>query len=132
MGAWGTGSFENDDALDWVFELEKERNFQFLADAFETVLDQKDTYLEAPDCSVAICAAEVTAGLLGNPADDLPEEVLAWMDGKPDPSSALVKLAKNALNVILKNSELKELWEETDDYDEWREMVLDLHDRLEE
>lgn len=132
MGVWGTGSFENDDALDWVFELENEKNFQFLADAFETVLDQKDTCPEAPDCSVAICAVEVTAGLLGNPADDLPEEVSEWMGGKPDPSSALLILAKNALNVILKNSELKELWEETDDYDEWRELVLDLRDRLEE
>ncbi|MEJ2756903.1 MAG: DUF4259 domain-containing protein [Anaerolineales bacterium] len=132
MGAWGTGSFENDDALDWVFELEDARNFQILADAFETILDQKDEYLEAPDCSIAICAAEVTAGLLGNPADDLPEEVMEWMEGQPDPSEVLLKLAKNALNAILKKSELKELWQETDDYDEWREIVLDIRDRLEE
>jgi hypothetical protein len=122
MGAWGTGSFE----------LEDTRNFQILADAFETILDQKDEYLEAPDCSIAICAAEVTAGLLGNPADDLPEEVMEWMEGQPDPSEVLLKLAKNALNAILKKSELKELWQETDDYDEWREIVLDIRDRLEE
>ena len=24
MGAWGAGSFENDDAMDWVYELEEE------------------------------------------------------------------------------------------------------------
>lgn len=132
MGAWGTGSFENDDALDWVFELEKARNFQVLADAFQTVLDLKNDYLEAPECCIAICAAEVTAGLLGNPEDDLPDEVMEWMDGQPDPSEVLIKLAKNALNEVLKNSELKELWEETDDYEEWREIVLDIRDRLEE
>lgn len=132
MGAWGTGSFENDDAMDWVYELEDAKNFQILADAFDTVLDQKDEYLEAPDCCIAICAAEVTAGLLGNPADDLPEEVMEWLEGQPDPSEVLLKLATNALNAILKKSELKELWQETDDYDEWREIVLDIRDRLEE
>ncbi len=132
MGAWGPGSFENDDALDWVYELEKARNFQILADAFQTVLDLKDDYLEAPESCIAICAAEVTAGLLGNPADELPEEVVEWMDGRPGPSEALVKLANNALNVILKNSELKDLWEETDYYDEWREIMLDIRARLEE
>lgn len=132
MGAWGVGSFENDDAIDWVIELEDAKGFQFLADAFEIVLDQKDDLPEAPDCSVAICAAEVTAGLLGNPSDDLSEEVLEWMEGQPDPSSALLSLATNALNVILKRSELKSLWQKTDDYDEWRELVLDLRDRLEE
>lgn len=132
MGAWGTGSFENDDALDWIFELENAKGFQFLADTFEIVLDQKEGLPEAPDCTVAICAAEVTAGLLGNPSDDLPEEVMEWMEGQPDPSSALLRLATNALNVIMKRSELKELWKETDDYDEWRELVLDVRDRLEE
>ena len=132
MGAWGTGSFENDDAMDWVIELEDAEGFQFLADALETVLEQKDDLPEAADCSVAICAAEVVAGLLGNPSDDLPEEVMEWMEGQPDPSEVLLKLANNTLNLILKNSELRQLWEDTDDYEEWREIVLDIRDRLEE
>lgn len=132
MGAWGIGSFENDDALDWVIDLEEAKNFQILADAFEIVLDQKDNQADAHDCTVAICAAEVAAGLLGNPADDLPDEVLEWLDGRPDPSTALVKMAQGSLIVVLENSELKLLWEETDEFEEWRDTIYDLQERLEE
>jgi hypothetical protein len=132
MGAWGIGSFENDDALDWVIELEEAKNFRILADAFDIVLDQKDNQPDAHDCTLAICAAEVTAGLLGYPADDLPDEVLEWLDGRPDPSEALVKMAHGSLSVILEDSELKLLWEETDEFEEWQEIVYDLQERLEE
>jgi hypothetical protein len=26
MGAWGAGAFENDDAMDWVYELERKES----------------------------------------------------------------------------------------------------------
>lgn len=132
MGAWGIGSFENDDALDWVIDLEAAENFQILADAFDIVIDQKGNQADAYDASIAVCAAEVTAGLLGNPADDLPEEVLVWIDSRPDPSTTLVNMAKDSLSVVLKDSELRLLWEETDEFEAWRETIFDLQERLEE
>ena len=56
MGTWGTGSFENDDALYFVVRLEHEGETAIRA-ALEDVtgLDARD-YLEAPDASSAIAA----------------------------------------------------------------------------
>jgi len=132
MGAWDIGSFDNDDALDWVDELENADDFSILADAFETVLDQKDGSPDASDCAIALCAAEVVASLLDNPASDVPEEVLEWVEDKPEPSSALIKIAIKALNVILDESELKELWMETEEYQDWVENVNTLIENLRE
>ena len=132
MGAWDIGSFDNDAALDWVYELEKATDFSILADAFETVIDQKGSSPDAADCSIALCAAEVVAGLLDTPASDLPDEVLEWVEDKPEPSATLIKIALKALNVILEDSELKELWLETDEYQDWFDNVTILIENLTE
>jgi hypothetical protein len=39
MGAWGHSAFENDDALDWVAELEEVENTSILIAAFDAVLE---------------------------------------------------------------------------------------------
>lgn len=131
MGAWEVGSFDNDDALDWVYELEEADGFSIFLDAFENVTGQKGDYREAPECAVAVCAAEVVAALLGSADDDLPNEVIAWVEGKPEPSEVLVIMARAALNAVLDESELKDLWEDSDHYEEWQESMKDLLERLE-
>ena len=130
MGAWDVGSFENDDAMDWVYELEEETGLAFLADALENVIDQKGGYPEAPECVIALCAAEVVAALLGSPADDLPDEVNEWVDDKPEPSDVLVEMANSALDLVMVNSELKDLWAESDEYREWQRTIKNLQSRL--
>ncbi len=130
MGAWDTGSFDNDDAMDWLYDLEDAQDFSFLAEACETVKDQRGTMPEAGDCAAAICAAEVVAALMGNPGDDLPDEVLAWVDEMPDPSDALSQMARDALHIVLTRSELKALWQESDQYEEWRAGLENLQERL--
>jgi hypothetical protein len=132
MGAWDIGSFDNDDALDWVFELEKVRDFSILEEAFETVIDQKGDMPDATDCSIALCAAEVLAGLLDNPVSDVPDEVLEWIEDKPEPSEELIKLGLKAIAVILDESELKELWLEADEYQDWEDNVTSLVENLKE
>lgn len=75
MSAWGFLPFENDDALDWLDELE--------AGGAEVVrgalTNTGDGYLEAPDGSVAIAAAEITSASQGSPPGDLPESVASWV-----------------------------------------------------
>lgn len=132
MGTWDTGSFDNDDAMDWVYELEEVDDLSILTDSFETVLEQRDDSPDETDCTIAICAAEVVAGLMGNPSDDLPAEVMDWIDDQPPPPESLRKMARSSLKVILRDSGLKELWEETDIYPEWVESVRDLLTRLQE
>ena len=132
MGAWEVGSFDNDDALDWVYELEEADDLSILSDAFEAVLEEDGNYLDEVDCAVAIGAAEVVAGLMGNSDGALPDEVRAWIKTQPKPSGPLVADGLKSLRAILKDSGLKDLWEETEYYDDWKGGVLDLIARMSE
>jgi hypothetical protein len=130
MGAWDIGSFANDDALDWLLELQDEDELGLLEDAFVTVIDQKGEFPDASDSAVAVAAGEVLAALVGNPLDELPPEVGDWVVGKDAPKDGLMKLAQEALGVVLAESELKALWEEVDEYPDWVKDVESLAERL--
>lgn len=133
MGSWGVLPFENDDALDWVWELEDAENFAVLELALEDVaLAEAEDYVEAPAAEEALAAAEVVAALLGKPLEDLPEPVEAFLEqnrGKK-PNADLIDLAVKAVKRVKKSSELKELWEASDDAEKWDEAVDDLLSRL--
>jgi hypothetical protein len=53
-----------------------------------------------------------------------------WVDGKDAPKDGLVKQAQEALALVLGESELKELWEEVDEYPDWVKDVEELVERL--
>lgn len=63
MGAWGTGSFENDDAADWVAGLDAISPEELTRILIAAADDPE--YLEGPAASVAVAAAEVVAALEG-------------------------------------------------------------------
>lgn len=130
MGAWGAGSFENDDASDWAWELESAVDTSILDEALSAI-NNTEGYIEAPDCSVAIAAAEVVAALRQRPAVELPEDVTKYVKrlGGP-PSPELTASSLRALERIKTNSELQELWDESDSGSEWRESVAELETRL--
>jgi hypothetical protein len=130
MGAWSHGSFDNDDAMDWVGELEGAEDTEPISEAFESVIEAGDEYLEAPDASIGLAAAEVVASLLGKPPGKLPDEVTTWVAGKKAPKAGLVKKAQRVVARILKDSELKELWAESEDSSVWRQEVESLLNRL--
>jgi len=131
MGTWGLGSFDNHDASDWVYDLEKARDVSLLRSTIAAVNNEKG-YLEAPTCVNALAASEVVAALMGRPAGDLPEGVVSWVasNGKLD-AKGLRPDAIAAIDRILADSELKELWGETDDAANWQVLVNDLRGRLE-
>lgn len=129
MGTWGHGSFENDDALDWVSELESAEDTEPITAAFEEVLSAED-YLEAPEAASALSAAEVVAALLGRPAAELPDEVRVWVTGKEPPEAELVELAGEVVKRVLSASELKDLWAEGDQLAMWQAEVEGLLRRL--
>jgi hypothetical protein len=120
MGSWGPNSFENDDALDWVYDLEESTDTSVIVQALEAVTDNDGAYIEAPVGSVAIAAAEVVAALKGHGASSLPREISEWIEDKPRPDASLIGKARQAIDVVLAESELKELWEENaEDYSKW-------------
>jgi hypothetical protein len=131
MGAWSQGSFDNDDARDWVWgELEGAEGAEPIAEAFVAVL-QADDHLGAPEASIGLAAAAVVAALLGKPAAKLPDEVASWVAGQKPPEPVLVEEAQRVVKRILKDSELKDLWAESEDSAKWQQEVEGLLRRLE-
>jgi hypothetical protein len=130
MGAWGVGSFDNDDALDWVISLEKSEDLSVVIKALDAVTDVTDDYLDASDCCAALAAAEVVAALAGDPSPSLPKEVTTWLSAHHSVEAAVQNKAKHAVRAILTDSELRELWEEVDEFDQWYATSNDLLQRL--
>lgn len=135
MGTWGFGNFENDHAMDWVFELQESEDLSVVESALDMLIGGMGDYLDAYDCVVALAACEVIAALAGNPADDLPEEVVEWVDQQQENSSVevdddLMRRSVQGIEAIAGDSELKELWEEGEELEGWFSVVDDLLERL--
>ena len=130
MGATGAKNFENDDAADWVYDLTESNGTGELTEAFAVV--EKTDFADAPDCCIALAAAEVVAAAKGKPPSDLPEEVQTWLDDQEN-LDGFKKLDKRAAKVAKKvqaKSELRDLWEESDDWHNWQMAVEGLLKRL--
>ena len=132
MGTWGSDSFENDDASDWVAEFCDTPDQTLIVNTLSAIANMDaDEYLEAPDCSVGIAAAEVVAALKSAPNPNLSDDTkncFSRLGIKADPS--LVALALKAIKRIGTNSELKELWDESETPEEWYQSVSSLERRL--
>lgn len=114
-GAWDTGPFDNDDALDWVWELSESNDLSVIESTLRNAADES-AYLEAPTASMAIAAAEVVAALRGNPRSELPVDVAEWVQAHPIAvDDDLLQVARKALERInnLESSELAQLWAES-------------------
>jgi len=130
VGAWGLGPFENDDALDFVSQLES-AGVPALRAALEEVTSlDPGVYLEAPQASSAIAAAEVIVALKGGPALGLPPELVDWLRTVPPQDESLGPLAMQAVDRIGANSELKEFWAESPQASDWQAYMADLQQRL--
>lgn len=127
MGTWSHEPFGNDTASDWAYDLEEQKDFSLVAQAIQGVLDNGEDYLDADLAVEAIAAAEVLAKALGRgtQTDAYTEKVDVWLASiKAKPSADLLSDAHAALARIMgSDSELKELWEESDDFEDWMSSV---------
>lgn len=129
MGAWSHTSFGNDDASDFIHEVEEDGQSAVL-NAFEVIEHLKpDDYLEASDASVALAAAELVAAGSGKPPADFPPQAAALLP-KLAADAALREAATGVVRRLLDYSELKELWQQTKDFGAWTSGVADLLERL--
>ncbi|MFK7759173.1 MAG: DUF4259 domain-containing protein [Phycisphaerales bacterium] len=122
MGTWGQGSFENDTASDWIYELKPvdqsapTNSFAVPERAIDSLLNS-DLYIDATECDEAVAAAECIAAALGNPMENVPEPIAEWIASiaPTTPSQDLVDRAKAALIKVRddEQSESRELWSES-------------------
>jgi Domain of unknown function (DUF4259) len=120
MGAWGLKTFENDDAADWIYAFDEE-GVDLIASSLKAVMDDQEDYLDAPVCCEGLAAAELVAAARSGKFGRLSKEAAAALkkvtQGVNTPEN--VALAQQAVARIKADSELKELWEETDEYQDW-------------
>lgn len=134
MGSWDVDSFGNDAACDWTYELEETEDLSLVEDTLQRAVDAGSDELEIQEAEEAVAAAEVVARLKGNFGyhNAYTETVDKWVEAHPGPpSEELVTLAVQALDrVVSPPSELRDVWEEADDLDEWKASVDDLKRRV--
>lgn len=133
MGTWALHSFGNDDAGDLIGDLVEGTDLLPVQEAIERVQSTAG-YLEAPEAQQGIAACEVVALALGHvsAASQAEEELTAWVARiKPSVDSAVVSQAVQVVDrVLAPDSELRELWEESDEFKDWQADVTALRARL--
>jgi hypothetical protein len=129
MGAWGHGNFDNDTAADYAADFQDDPNETTLLETLAAVA--AEGYPEADEASEALAAAEIIAAAQGKAVRGFPEDLLLSAKNLhlTNPDSAQ-KMARRAIKVVLKKSELQELWEESAEYSAWVAVQDGLLERL--
>jgi len=131
MGAWDNGNFGNDDAMDFVADVQ---NTDSIVHAIVTISNTPiNEYIESSDSCNTLAAIEYIATAMGNTAKDFPEEALEWVSNNKLvllQDEKLITHAHVALEKIKTNSELKELWEESGEFEAWLKVVDGLKQRI--
>ena len=131
MSIWGVGIFENDDALDWIYDLADSGSLSRVSAALELITRNKDDTPELSDCRIALAGAEIIAAMHGDPYSDLPEEAEEWIGDKILENENLRAKAEEAVMIISRKSELREKMEQSSYFDKWHSIINDLQKRLE-
>jgi hypothetical protein len=130
MGAWGSGSFENDAALDWAGGV---RSLGDVAVPFERLKAVGPGHADADLASEVIAAAETVAMLMGRVSPDFPADLRERLAACGEPDKTLYHQARGALIEVMRNSELADLWEEVASgtgANPWLESLTGLVERL--
>jgi hypothetical protein len=131
MGTWSTGPFDNDDARDFLYEVEEEPTL------VEAVLKavQESEYVETPEGARAIAAARLVADARKGTEHDTTDETVAaalksFKAAVPN-IDILVPFARAAIErVVAPKSEVEELWNEhvvdPADRDAWKASLTEI------
>lgn len=133
MGAWGTGSFENDAASDWFYLVEEAvEPGLIIASALDDALADAG-YLELDSACAAVAAAELLASCAGAMPEDLSDHIRRWAnEHSHQPHANEIEHAVQAVERVRHESELRELWDEDAGANNpWLRAVDDLVARLE-
>ena len=135
MTTFGITNFENETASQFISEINT-NGHGLISVALERAMDE-DEPLTIFECEEALIAAEIIAASLGKPATDFPEEMIEWIGQfLPEKSTQhrdvilLAEKAADAIDRVVTNSELRELWDEHPQFNEWFETQMELQKRL--
>ncbi len=131
MAEWGPGIYENDDAMDWVYDLLDSGGLGRVKRALDVVLQDNVDDLEPGDCRVALAAADLVAALDGDINPNLPTEAEEWLGLVDKPASGLRAKAEEAVSEVKQCDALRKRLKEKDLLADWEQVVNALLKRLE-
>jgi ABC-type transporter Mla subunit MlaD len=135
MGTWAVDAFGNDYAQDWAEDLHETSNLDAVEDTLNTALDAAGE-LDAPFAAEALVAIEVLARLQGKGGAQTDDSAAVdqWVEARKPKVKHRADLADKAARaldrILAPDSELRQLWEESEHYSEWQAAVADLRTRL--
>ena len=137
MGAWGSGSFENDTAMDWAAGVQSVDHVRNPFERLKAVTDANDRgeepMLDSDFACQLVAAAETVAMMLGRRSAAFPGALAQQLAAAGEPDNLLYHQARNAVLHVMRNSALAELWEEATsagEPNEWLAEMTRLIDRL--
>ena len=132
MAAGGTGTFDNEEAQEWISGFGAD-GANAIEEAFEVINDlEPGDYIEADVASHALAAAELVAAARDGDGSHLPKDAVGSLRENAAKINAAKLLAagRKAVGRVLTQSELKEQWEDEPDGEDWEDGVRDLLERL--
>ena len=134
MATWALDAFGNDYAMDWAQDLQEYKTLELVETTLDNVIDSTEQELEAPYAAEALAALEVIARLLGKPGEKDPstEEVDEWVSScKKKVTPQLLDKARLAFErIVSESSELRQLWQESEHFEDWQADVAALRLRV--
>ncbi|CDG81457.1 DUF4259 domain-containing protein [Janthinobacterium agaricidamnosum] len=132
MATWSADAFGNDYAMDWAQDLQEYKNLELIETTLDNVIDSHEEILEAPFAAEALAAVDVLLRLLGKPGSEDIADIDGWVGRRQqNVTPPLIGKARAALARILsEQSELRQLWQESEHYDAWQSAVAALQNGL--
>ena len=132
MEIWGISAFDNNAAQAWLADF-GENDFRLIDRTLAGVaallpVDE----LDAVEAAESLVAAECIAAACGLPAAVLPDVLLAWLEENRPIQVKLeyAAMAQKAVARVIEQSDLKDIWAQTEYLERWETAVSDLQARL--
>lgn len=135
MSDFGISNFVTETAGNYFTDVQT-NGYGLLLLAIEKVLDP-DVSADLIECEEALLAAEFIAAAMGHAAHDFPEDASDWVllnlpMGSVENQEIVTyaEKAADAIDIIVTESELRDLWEENPEFEKWFQAQVDLQKRL--
>ena len=124
MGTWGIGNYENDTVQDWLSENDGTINYEYVEPYLAQVLNEEE-FIDDEESFISLAALEWMADSIENKSiNEINIDELVYVQIK-----SILKSAKKILN-FKGHSELRELWQESDEYELWLNHQNNLIDKI--
>ncbi|MES2160094.1 MAG: DUF4259 domain-containing protein [Pseudomonadota bacterium] len=136
MATWAVDAFGNDYAQDWAEDLGQISNLEAVENTLDMALDNVGETLDAPFAAEALVAIEVLARLQGKGGERSEDSAAVdeWVDARKAKARVRTDLAEKAgraiERILSEQSELRELWADSEHYADWRAAVEELRGRI--